>query len=237
MTPQSRVRTRRAAVGLTALAAATMFTLAGCDPRTLSYFFGDGAPQIPGEAPSLEGKKVVLVTTATPAAAADFSSVDRDLNREVATLLRETVKKITLVDSQKVTDWLRSHPTWSDPGELAKAFEADYVVFFEISQFSIEDPRSPGMLEGNVEVHIRVSEFAHPKGEKGKPNKSAPKEVNQVFEDEYKNTFPKNAPVSLGPDISRPKFKSKFLKITATELSWRFLGHNPGDDIGQDQRF
>ena len=236
MTPQSRVRTRRAAVGLMALGAVAIFSLAGCDPRTLAYFFGDGAPQIPGEAPSFVGKKVVIVSVATPTAATEYSSIDRDLSREMRTIFSD-IHKIELVEQQKVTDWLASHPTWSDPGDIAKAFEADYVVFFEISQFSIQDPRSPGMLEGNAEVHMRVTEYAHPKDSKGKPNKTAPKEVNQVFEDEYKTTFPKNAPVELGPDISRPKFKTKFLKIVSNEISWRFLGHNPGDDIGQDQRF
>jgi hypothetical protein len=93
------------------------------------------------------------------------------------------------------------------------------------------------MLEGNASVHTRVTEYAHPKDSKGKPNKSSPKEVNQVFEDEYKNTFPRNAPVSLGAEISRPKFKGKFVKVCATELTWPFLGHNPGDSIGEDQRF
>lgn len=236
MTPQSRVRTRRAAVGLTALAAIAIFSLAGCDPRTLAYFFGDGAKQIPGEAPVLDGKRVVVVTIATPAATTDFASIDRDINREIRTLLKD-VPKIDLVEQEKVADWLTSHPTWTDPGDIAKAFEADYVLLFEISQFSVEDPRSPGMLEGNAEVHIRVTENAYPKDDKGKPNKSAPREIEMVFEDEYKQTFPRNAPVAIGPEISRPKFKAKFVKIVAGELSWRFLGHNPGDDIGTDQRF
>ena len=61
-------------LGLMGLAAAGAITLAGCDPRTLWYFFGDGAPQIPGQAPSMEGKKIVILTKASPTATRPTSS-------------------------------------------------------------------------------------------------------------------------------------------------------------------
>jgi hypothetical protein len=237
MTPQPRARTRRAAFGLMGLAAAGAITLAGCDPRTLAYFFGDGAPQIPGQAPSMEGKKVVILSTAAPSALADFQSIDRDLNRELVSIFRAGVKKLEIVDTKKVYDWVEAHPTWSDCGEIAKAFEADYVVFFEIQGFSVRDPRSPQMLEGNAEVNFRVTEFAHPKKDNGKPNTAAPKEANQVYEDAVKTTFPKNNPVLIDTGVSPFSFKAKFLKLVANEISWHFLGHNPGDEIAPDQRF
>lgn len=237
MTPQPRARTRRAAVGLLVLAAAGTITLAGCDPRTLAYFFGDGAPQIPGQAPKMDGKKIVVLVTAAPAATTDFQSIDRDINRELVTVFRDRIKKVEIVDTQKVRDWVAAHPTWTDAGEIAKAFEADFVVFFEIQNFSIRDPRSPQMLEGNAEVNFRVTEYAHPTDDKGKPKKDAPKETNQVYEDSYKSTFPRNAPVAVDTGINPLSFKVKFVKLVARELSEYFLGRNPGDDIAPDQRF
>lgn len=213
--------------------------LAGFDPRILAYFSGDGAPQqTPGRAPSFEGKKVVVLTTAAPTAlAADFRSIDRDLNRELVAIFRGGYKKIEIVDAKKVYDWDEAHPTWSDAGEIAKAFDADYVAFFEVQGFSVRDPRSPGLLEGNAEVNFRVTEYAHPKKENGKPNTAAPKEVNQVYEDAVKTTFPKNAPIAIETGVSPFSFKAKFLKLVANEISWSFLGRNPGDDIAPDQRF
>jgi len=237
MNPQPRARTRRAAVGLLGLAAAGAFALAGCDPRTLAYFFGDGAPQIPGKAPSFEGKKIVILTTAAPTAMADFQSIDRDLNRELIAIFRKGVKKIEIVDTKKVYDWVEAHPTWSDAGEIAKAFEADYVACFEIQGFSVRDPRSPGLLEGNAEVNFQVTEYAHPKKENGKPNAAAPKEVNKVYEDAVKTTFPKNAPIAIETGVSPFSFKAKFLKLVANEISWNFLGRNPGDDIAPERPF
>src|SRR5262249_22818128 len=156
------------------------------------------APQIPGQAPSFEGKKIVILTTAAPTAMADFQSIDRDLNRELVSIFRAgNYKKIEIVDPKKVYDWVEAHPTWSDCGEIAKAFEVDYVVYFEIQGFSVRDPRSPQMLEGNAEVNFRVTEYAHPKKDNGKPNTAAPKEVNQVYEDAVKTTYPKNAPIAI----------------------------------------
>lgn len=237
MDPQPRARTRRAALGLLGLSAAGAITLAGCDPRTLAYFFGDGAPQIPGGAPSFEGKKIVVLTKAAPSALADFQTIDRDLNRELIGIFRDGYKKVEIVDPKKVYDWDEAHPTWSDAGELAKAFEADYVVFFEVQGFSVRDPKSPQMLEGNAEVNFQVTEYAHPKKDNGKPNTSAPKEVNKVFEDAVKTTYPKNAPIAIETGVSPFSFKAKFLKIVASQISWNFLGHNPSDEIAPDQRF
>ncbi len=237
MTPQPRARTRRAAVGLIGLAAAGAFALAGCDPRTLAYFFGDGAPQIPGQAPSFEGKKIAILTTAAPTALADFQTIDRDLNRELVSIFRAGLKKVEIIETKKVYDWVDAHPTWSDAGEIAKAFEVDYVVYFEVQGFSIRDPRSPGLLEGNAEVNFRVTEYAHPKNDKGKVNTAAPKEANQVYEDAVKMSFPKDGPIAIESGISPFSFKGKFLKLVANQISWNFLGHNPGDEIAPDQRF
>jgi hypothetical protein len=228
MTLQTRVTTRRAAVGLMVLAAAGTFLLSGCDPRTLAYFLHGDQPEIPGAGPDLSGKKIVVVTTAAPTVQADSKAVDREINREVIKIFRDRVKKLEVVDPEKVTSWLEAHPAWTDPAEM--------VVHFEIQSFSIEDFRSPGLLEGNSEVNVRVTELAHPKNSKGKRNTSAPKESSQIFETDWKTTFPKNAPISLDQGVSRPVFRSKFLRLVATELSWQFVGHNNGDDI-QDTKF
>ncbi len=235
MTPRIRVRTRREMLGLMVLASAGALTLAGCDPRTLAYFLSDG-PEIPGAGPELTGKKVVVVTTCAPAVQADSRAVDREINREVIKIFREKVKKITVVDTDKVYTWVEANPTWTDQVDIIKAFDADMVVHFEIQSFQVEDYRSPGMLEGNSEVNIRVTEYDHPKTSKGKRNTSAPKEANQIYETDWKSLFPKNAPLSLDSGVSRSVFRAKFLRLVASELSWQFVGHNNGDDI-QDTRF
>jgi hypothetical protein len=218
-----------------ALASAGTLMLSGCDPRTLSYFFGDG-PEIAGPGPELTGKKVVVVTTSAPAVQAESRAIDREINREVTKIFREKVKKIELVDSDKVYAWVEAHPSWTDPADIVKAFDADIVIHMEVQNFSVEDYRSPGLLEGNSEVNIRVVEYAHPKTTKGKRNTSAPKETNVIYETDWKSLFPKNAPISMESGVTRNVFRAKFLRLVSTELSWQFVGHDNGDDI-QDTRF
>src|SRR4051794_14040649 len=114
MTPRPHARTRRAAA-LT-IAAAGLLTLAGCDPRALLYFLQPNDPTIPPPkgSPALKGKRVVLLTHSV-ASTGDFVSLDRDLHREFANILRENVKKIDLVNPDKVWAWVEGHPNWTDP--------------------------------------------------------------------------------------------------------------------------
>ena len=234
MSPRPLARTRLALIGLVAVTFAGVIALPGCDPRSILYFLQPFEPTLPAPGPSLKSKKVVILTHVADNSLGEFQSLDREMNRELIRILKAGVKKIEIVDPEKVASWVEAHPTWTDPGELAKAFDTDLVIFLEVQEFQIQDPRSPGLLEGNAEVQIQVIEFAHPKNSKGKVNTSQPKETNRIYNESWKTTFPKRSPVSVD-SVSPSVFKSKFLKLVATELSWQFMEHAPGDDI-QDTR-
>jgi hypothetical protein len=230
MTPRPLARTRRAAIGLT-ISAAGFLTLAGCDPRTLLYFLQPFEPTIAPEGPSLKGKKVVVLTHASSGTQSDFRSLDRELTRQFVMNLREKVKKIDVVDPQKVWDWVDAHPSWSEPSEAAEAFEADIVIFLEIEEFRITDPSSPGLFKGMSKIHIAVTELAHPKNSKGKPMTDKPKEANVIYDAVRDTEFPSRGPMPMEAGISRAGFKNKFLKLVAMEVSWHFVERAHGDDI------
>ena len=236
MTPRPYARTRRAALVATLLAGASLSLLAlpGCGE--LLYFLQPFDPVVPATGPSLKGKKVVLLAHVSPGAGADFGDLNRDLTRQLTTVLRKEVKKITVVDPDKVAGWVEAHPSWTDPSEAAKAFEADMAIFLDVSKFDTEDPRSPGLMEGNSNIHIQVWEIAHPKNSKGQENKSQPKESNKIYEEQADTTFPVRGPIPRDTGISPSSFRLKFLKLVATEISWHFVDHAPGDDI-QDVKF
>ena len=93
------------------------------------------------------------------------------------------------------------------------------------------------LFQGHSKIHIQVTTKDFPKDKKGKPIKGEPKEVDVIFDDYADSTFPSHTPVPAGADgVSKAAFKNKFLKLVATELSWRFVDHATGDDI-QDTRF
>src|SRR5262249_14357400 len=133
MTPRPLARKRRFAA--LACAAVGLLALAGCDPRTLVYFLQPFEPMVPAKGPSLKGKKVVVLTHPADGTQGDVQPLDRDLGRQVSSILREQVKKIEVVDADKVWSWVEGHPNWTDPAEAARAFEADMVIFLEVESF------------------------------------------------------------------------------------------------------
>ena len=234
-TPRTYARTRRAAA-LIAIALAGTVSLAGCDPRTLFYFLQPFEPTIPAPGPSLKGKRVLVVTHAVSGALGEFQSLDRDLTREVTTLLREKVKKIDMVEPDKIWAWVEGHPNWTDPAELAKAFEADVVVFLEVEAFQVQNPSDLNVFQGSAKTHIMATEMRYPTNSKGKPIKDKPKEPKSIYDDYRDTEFPIRGPIPTDSGVSRPAFKNKFLKVVASEISWHFVEHAPDDDI-QDVKF
>ncbi len=235
MTPRPHAWKRR--VALVALfAGASLLSLPGCDPRTLVYFLQPFEPTVPAPGPKLAGKKVVVLAHVNADAGADFADLKRDLSRELVTKLRAHVKRISIVDPDKVAQWDAGHPSWSDPSEAAKDFEADVAIFLDVSKFQTEDPRALQLMEGQSEIHIQVWEMAHPKDSKGHEMKNQPKEASKVYEEQADTTFPVRGPIPRDTGISPSSFRIKFLKLVATELSWHFVDHAPGDDI-QDVKF
>jgi hypothetical protein len=234
MTPRPHARMRRA-VAASLLLATGLLALAGCDPRQMMYFLQPFEPTIPAPGPKLNEQKVVVLTHAVAGTQNDFLSLDRDLAREFTKLLREKAKKIDLVNQDKVWKWVEGHPNWTDPADAAKAFEADMVIFLEIESFQVQDPHSPGLLEGTAKTHVQAVVMEYPKNSKGKPNKDQPKESRVAYDDYQDTTFPIRGPIPMESGVSRGAFKTRFLQVVAAELSWHFVEHSPEDNI-QDGR-
>jgi hypothetical protein len=213
-----------------------LMALAGCDPRQALYFLQPYDPTIAPPCPKLKGKRVVLIVKAAPGALNDAPTLDRELAKEVATRLRENVKRIDLVELDKVWAWDQAHPSWTDPAELAEKFEADIVVYFEVSEFQIESPSSPDMFEGRAKVQVRATELAYPKDSRKREMRDQPKKAEIILDESHDSAFPIRGPMPASAEVSRGAFKKKFLRLVATELSWYFIDHAPGDNI-QDATF
>src|SRR5204863_6647026 len=136
---------------------------------------------------SFQGKKVVILCTAASGAMGEFSSLERDVSRELAAILRKKVKKITVVDPDKVATWVEAHPKWNDPGDVARDFDADIVIFLEVEQFRLQAPGDLNMLHGESKVHVQAFEMRYPKNSKDNPIKDQPKEAIPI-NDEYDET-------------------------------------------------
>jgi hypothetical protein len=218
------------------LAAVGLLTLAGCDPRSIFYFLQPFEPTIAPPGPNLKGKRVVILTHAVSGTLADFPSLDRDLSRGLGAILRQKVKKIDLVDPEKVRAWVDAHPSYSDPAEAGRAFDADVVIFLEVEAFQIQNPSSPGLFEGTSKVHIQVHALRPPTDTSGQVIAGRPRESEVAYDDIRDTTFPTRGPIPMDVGVSRAAFKKKFLGLVITEVSWHFVDHAPGDNI-QDVKF
>jgi len=225
-------------LAVSVLLAGGLVALVGCDPRPFFYFLQPNEPTIDAPGPSLKGKKVVVLTHATAGSQAEFPTLERDLNREfVGFVKKKTLKtKTVLVDPEKVATWVEAHPKWTDPGDAAKDFEADIVIFLELEQFQIQNPGDLNVLQGTAKVHIMAHEMTYPKNSKDKPIKDQPKEPHSIYDDYQEVTFPIRGPIPMDTGVGRAAFKTKFMQVVANECSWHFVEHAP-DDMIQDVKF
>jgi hypothetical protein len=206
----------------------------GCDPRMGLYFLQPFEPTIAHTGPDLSGKMVVVLAHAVNGANNDFQMLERDLSKEFQRAVRTENARIKFTPVERIMEWQQETTDWS-PEEALTHFEADAVIFLEIEQFQIQDPSTPMLFQGHSKVHVQVTTKDYPKDKRGKPIKSEPKEVDVIYNDYRDTVFPTTAPMSVETGVSKSAFKNKFLKLVASELSWHFVDHRPGDDI-QDTR-
>jgi hypothetical protein len=217
------------------LATASLIAVTGCDPRALAYFLQPFDPTIEPKGPPLTEKKVVILCNVTSGALAEFPSLERDVPRELASVIRKKVKKVTVVEPDKVATWVEAHPHWTDPADAARDFNADIAIFLEVEQFQIQSPGDLNMVHGEAKVHIQVFEMQYPKNSKDKPIKDQPKEAHNIYDEYAETTFPNRGPLPIDSGNSRSAFKNTFLKIVTKEISWHFVEHAADDSI-QDSR-
>ena len=239
MTPRphapTRLGFRRVALGLLLLSAAPA-VLAGCDPRQAMFFLQPFDPKIAPPCPSMKGKRVVVLASAAPGTQNEYVAIDREIASELVRNLKKNVKKIDVVDPEKVQDWARGKPTMTDPADAARAFDADMVIFLEIQKFQIQSPLDLGMYQGRSNVHIQVTELDYPTDDRDRPMKDKPKESRVVYEDDRDTEFPVTGGVPIESGVSKATFKNRFMKVMNEQISWHFIEHAPGDNI-QDTQF
>jgi hypothetical protein len=238
MTPGFHANAKMRLALISVLAGGSLIAIGGCDPRQALFFLQPNNPMI--EAPfkeggdSLEGKKIVVLCQVATNSMGEYSSLDRDLTREFSAILRKKVKKITVIDPDKVMTWKEAHPKWTAPAEIATDFNADVVIFLEVEQFQTESSADVNMLHGQSKVHIVAYEMQYPKNSKDRLIKDQPKEPVSIYDDYAETTFPET-PLPIDTGSSRSKFRIKFLKVVAKEVSWHFIEHAADDSI-QDSR-
>jgi hypothetical protein len=209
-----------ALVGLTALASA------GCNgmvnmlalPALLT-----GAEMIEPEVKLVKGRtdsaKILVLSYANADLRWGNDSVDEEITAMLsAELSKESRFKIT--PERKVRAWKDLNPRWStkSPQAIGEEFEVDYVVTIEVTDFVVQEPKNPFLLQGRVKSRIKVHDV---------------KKDQECYSDIYTREFPATGPIPAQDVSSQDGFKIKFMRTVAQELSWRLVPH-PASDIPHD---
>jgi hypothetical protein len=166
-----------------------------------------------------DSAKILILSYANTDLRWGNDSVDEEITAMLAVeLSKESRFKIT--PERKVRAWKDLNPRWStkSPQAIGEEFEVDYVVMLEVTDFGIQEPKSPFLLQGKAKSKIKVYDI---------------KKDQEVYNDVYTRDFPSTGPIPASDISSHDGFKIKFMKTLAKELSWTLVSH-PASDIPQD---
>ena len=145
----------------------------------------------------------------------DFANIDHDLAKKVA--YRMFQKKITVINPDRVRDWLDKNPDWDSPDEIGAAFSATYVVHIEINDFSLYEKNSSDLFRGRSDILVNVWQMD---GETG----------DQIFSRDVESLFPRAIPRSTY-DTKYTTFKREYMELLSDDIGKLFYEYYNGDDI------
>ena len=215
----------RAAGGM--LCGAFVCSQPGC---SLGVMFGKmigGDPKIPAEFKSrtgvnlAKGKNTVLVVCSTPASVeADLATLKYDLIDGVTRRMK--LHDVKVINPDLVASWIDEHGgIGPNPSELAKDFEADYIVHIDIEAFGLREPNSPKLLRGRSSGFVRVF-----KVEENGPQRVA----HNVYSNEFTSSYPTHQPISEQGQKALT-FQKDYIDRVCDQLAEKFYDHRPGTDF------
>jgi hypothetical protein len=199
-----------------------MTTLTGCSLGVMAgkLLMGDPKQKSPFRAATgqdlTKGKDSVLIICKAPyRILAEFPSLQIDVLDRMTRIM-----EIKVVSSDQVASWYDDHGDWGDFSELAKEFDADYIMNVEIEKFTYRVPDSDHLMQGDSDGRITVYKTG------GKDSKS----VREVMERSFQLTFPTGYPVPR-ENRSEQIFIEGFLDRLALHLAQQMYDHKLSETV------
>jgi hypothetical protein len=213
---------RRIPLTLAALVTAAL-AVSGCNYLIFAGYLLGGPPSIApafdvetGLSMTDEDVTVAVVCYAPTEIRYDFSRIDKDLARYVSARLFQ--KRIQVINPDVINAWLDRNPKWETPAEIGAATGATYVVYLEISKYSLYEKNSDKLYRGRSEVLVNVWSM----DESG--------EGEQIYSRDITSIYPLAVPRSTY-DTKYTTFKREFLERLSEEIGRLFYEHYNGDDF------
>jgi hypothetical protein len=188
----------------------------------LAYLIG-GPPSIEPDFDAQTNKSmtakdvtVAVVCYAPTEVRFDFADIDKELGTYVAHRLHQ--HHVQVVSPDRIHAWLDENPDWDKAEEIGQAFEAAYVVYIDLENYSLYEKNSANLYRGRSEAIVSVFEMdADGHGEK-------------IYSKEVHSEFPLHAPRSTS-EVTYQTFKRQYLSRLSEEIGRLFYEHYFGDNI------
>ncbi len=144
--------------------------------------------------------------------------IDQELTRYVS--FRLTENHIKTINPDRISAWLDTHENdWDRPEEIGKAFNTTYVIYIDLSKFSLFEEGSTTLFRGRSECYLSVYKMdSDGLGE-------------NIYSKEVISQYPIRAPRSTS-EMTLTNFKRSYLSRLSEEIGWIFYEHYNGDEIG-----
>ncbi len=146
-----------------------------------------------------------------------YDSIDHLLAVGVAARLRQN--HIEIVNPERIRGWLEENTHWDTPDEIGAEFDATYVVYIDMSNFSLYEHDSRHLYRGRAEIVVNVYEM------------DASGEGERIFSQDLSSEFPRLTQRSAS-EISYDSFRTEYLLRLSEEIGRMFFPYGSGDDVG-----
>lgn len=165
-----------------------------------------------------ETKKVLVLSYADFGLRNGFGPIDDELTGLLIGEITKNEERLNVVPERKVREWRDRNSNWVDLTlqEIGEHFKVDYVVFFEVNDFTMSDPKNAYLYQGNTSISFRVHDV---------------KQDAVICQRTYERDFPPNRPVPVSDVKSEEHFRRLFLQRIAQELSWYIVPHEKIDPV------
>jgi hypothetical protein len=201
-----------------------LLAIPGCNYfLVLGYLIG-GMPQIEPlfeketrKSMTDRGVKVAVVCYASDELKYQFDNVDHIVASSVTKQLAN--KKIKAVDYAEIRTWLMNNPDWDTAVEVGAEFDVNYVIYVDISGFSLYERDSNTLFRGRCDAIVSVYEM------------ETDGDGKRIFSRELNSVFPLQVPRSAS-ESSYDGFRGEYIFRLSDEIGRLFYPYMSGDDIG-----
>lgn len=161
--------------------------------------------------------RVAVVCFAPDELKYQYDNIDYIMSRYLSHQLDKN--KIEVVRPDEVRLWLEQNPDWDTPVEVGAAFDVQYVIYVDISEFSLYERDSANLFRGRCEAIVSVYEMKA--DGTGRP----------IFSRDLTSAYPIQMPRSAS-EVSYETFRMEYFFRLADEIGRLFYPYLNGDDIG-----